>query len=260
MAGLQGIRADIAVRARERGWAIWIDGELAGAACEPDAIPQAVARLADVFAAMGRGARRMRDVVGSGCLFRAAGLVADLPVAAEAGAEPIGFLPYDGDAGGFGLGVAFGQTDAAGLRQLAAFSERYGDAGLRVTPWRSVIVTGIAVSDVAALREAAGAWISDPADPRRRIVACAGQPRCASAMVDARGDAARLAALTIPALFGRIHVSGCAKGCAHPGAAPVTLVGNHGRYDIIRNGRAGDPPAEAKLTLAQAAQMLANIP
>ncbi len=43
-----------------------------------------------------------------------------------------------------------------------------------------------------------------------------------------------------------IHVSGCAKGCAHPGSAPWTLVGRDGRYDLVRHGKAGDTPGRPR--------------
>jgi precorrin-3B synthase len=36
-----------------------------------------------------------------------------------------------------------------------------------------------------------------------------------------------------------IHVSGCAKGCAHPGAAALTFIGPN---RLVIQGRAGDAP------------------
>jgi precorrin-3B synthase len=51
-----------------------------------------------------------------------------------------------------------------------------------------------------------------------------------------------------------IHVSGCEKGCAHPHAAPITLVGRDGRYDLIRGGVASDAPDVRSLTLEQVKQ------
>jgi precorrin-3B synthase len=36
-------------------------------------------------------------------------------------------------------------------------------------------------------------------------------------------------------------VSGCAKGCARSAPADLTLVGEGGRYGVIRNGTARDP-------------------
>ncbi len=40
-----------------------------------------------------------------------------------------------------------------------------------------------------------------------------------------------------------LHVSGCAKGCAHPGAAGLTLVGLPGGLGLVRGGTARDAPA-----------------
>ncbi len=55
-----------------------------------------------------------------------------------------------------------------------------------------------------------------------------------------------------------LHVSGCEKGCAHPGAARVTLVGRDGRYDLVDDGVASDAPTLRNLTLAQAAEQVRN--
>ena len=76
-------------------------------------------------------------------------------------------------------------------------------------------------ADASALRcrAAKAGFVVEPDDPRARIVACAGRPRCASAQADTRTDAALIAASgRIPE--GVVHVSGCAKGCAHPSPAP----------------------------------------
>jgi precorrin-3B synthase len=72
------------------------------------------------------------------------------------------------------------------------------------------------------------------------MIACPGSPACASAAADIRADADRLT--TLVPLDGELHLSGCAKGCAHPGPAALTLVATAQGYTLIRNGRAGDPP------------------
>jgi precorrin-3B synthase len=141
---------------------------------------------------------------------------------------------------------------------LAELSERHGDGTLRATPWRALLLAGIAVTDahrLAAEVEALG-LIADAADPRLSIFACVGAPACKSASVDARGDAARVAA-ALPTTAGRsLHVSGCAKSCAHRGAASLTLVGRDGRYDLIRDGAATGKPALAGLTIAEVIALL----
>jgi precorrin-3B synthase len=50
-----------------------------------------------------------------------------------------------------------------------------------------------------------------------------------------------------------IHVSGCAKGCAHPGVAALTLIGPD---RLVVQGRAGDPPHGA----TSAAEFIAGLP
>jgi precorrin-3B synthase len=158
----------------------------------------------------------------------------------------IGPLP----GGAFGLGLPFGAMTAAILASLADLSEAYGDDSLRITPWRACIIPDISVigfGEICASGVGLG-LIVDPADPRLAVAACPGQPACSRASVPARRDALRLAEM---GLSPTVHVSGCAKGCAHPGPARVTLVGENGRYGIVRQGRADETPSVRDLTLEQ---------
>jgi len=127
-----------------------------------------------------------------------------------------------------GLAVPFGRLDAQQLHDLVASCVTAGASEIRLSPWRALYV------DAAV--EVPG-FIADDHDPLLRIEACPGAPACASASVDTRADARRLAAM---GLAGTIHVSGCAKGCARSTAADLTLVGQEGRYGVVRNGTARD--------------------
>ncbi|MEZ5775735.1 MAG: hypothetical protein R3D33_13805 [Hyphomicrobiaceae bacterium] len=40
-----------------------------------------------------------------------------------------------------------------------------------------------------------------------------------------------------------VHISGCRKGCAHPRAAPLTLVAEAGRYGLMRDAAPSAPPS-----------------
>lgn len=154
-------------------------------------------------------------------------------------ARSIGFLPYDNGNGAFGVGLPFGQTDAAGLRALAGLADRFSSSTIRTSPWRAFLLGRIASSEVAALMAALAApegFVTDPSDPRLSVTSCIGAPGCGSATVLARADAARLAATTV----GRLHVSGCAKGCAYPGGP--ALVGVAGRYVRVETWRPGITP------------------
>ena len=86
-------------------------------------------------------------------------------------------------------------------------------------------------------------FVVDARDPRRRIVACAGAPACASGLIAARAIAAKLAEHLPPSRDGiAVHVSGCAKGCAYPGPAPLTIVGTGQGCGIVCNGTARATP------------------
>lgn len=101
------------------------------------------------------------------------------------------------------------------------------------------------------------AFILDAADPRLRAAACSGAPACRRAARPVQQDAARLAPLLRAGPGGiALHVSGCAKGCAHPGPAALTLVARDGGYDLVRGGAAADPPARRGLSVEAVAAML----
>jgi precorrin-3B synthase len=127
---------------------------------------------------------------------------------------------------GWLVGFGFGQMRAETLAALVATQR-----AVRVTPWRMLIVEGLAVlPDLPGL-------ITDPGDPLLRVTACTGAPGCPQAHGPTR-DLAR--ALAPQVGRGHLHVSGCTKGCAHPQAAPVTLVATPQGYDLVRNGKAAD--------------------
>lgn len=138
--------------------------------------------------------------------------------------------------GGRMFGVPFGSTDAATLRALMAAT---GAAAMRVTPWRMLFLERALPADVPAI-------LSQP-DPVMTASACPGAPHCAQATISTRDVARELAQV----FEGTLHVSGCAKGCARPSPAALTLVGRDGRFDLVRNGRAGDTPVETGLTAAE---------
>jgi sulfite reductase beta subunit-like hemoprotein len=129
---------------------------------------------------------------------------------------------------------------------------------LRTTPWRALLLTGVAAADAKRLADGVTALglIADPADHRLNIFACVGAPSCLSATVDARGDAARLAAIIGAVRDQTLHVSGCSKSCAHRGSASLTLVGRDGRYDLIRNGGAAGRPSLTGLNMDQIEALL----
>jgi precorrin-3B synthase len=222
----------------------------------PDQVTSALRRIIGALLASG-ASRRMRDLDGR-TMLAAAGLRASVPFVAGNVHIPIGWHAYQGGShGAFGAGMAFGQLDSAILLRVADAAARHGDGTLRITPWRAFVIPGMSAQGAAAMRAAADGLVTDPADPILAISACTGMPRCARASVAARQDAAWLAASGVT--LGRaVHISGCAKGCAHSGAAEFTLVGLDGRYGLVRDGRADATPVMRNLTLQQAARALAE--
>ncbi len=125
------------------------------------------------------------------------------------------------------VAFAFGQIRADTLGQLATLGH-----DLRPTPWRMILIAGARTApDLHDL-------ITHPDDPLLRVTACTGAPGCAQAHRDTRALARALA----PYVARHLHVSGCTKGCAHPGATETTLVATPNGYDLIRGGCASDAP------------------
>ncbi|MBR0853089.1 precorrin-3B synthase [Bradyrhizobium liaoningense] len=127
------------------------------------------------------------------------------------------------------VGVAFGQMLHTTLHQFAGCGH-----ALRMTPWRMVLSEG------KRQMPSAPGLITEPYDPALRVIACSGAPRCREAHADTRALAAALAPRM--AADTRLHVSGCAKGCAHSGAAAVTLVATRAGFDLVRCGSTRDEP------------------
>jgi len=253
--------ADVTLFADDAGapWRI----RLAGADVSSEPVEEAQA--ADVLVRVARaflraGLPRMRDLVardGGAAVLAAAGLAAEATRENASGqVQPSSGLHHiSPECAVAAVGLPFGRIEAVDLAALAGVCER--TAILRLTPWRMLFVPFKDAEPAAIILKhcATRDLIVAPGDPRALIDACTGAPGCANATTSTRADAARLAAQQ-PQLFSarsRLHVSGCAKGCAHRGAARFTLVGRDGHYDLILNGAPGDAPYRAGITPAELA-------
>lgn len=274
---LAGCTADIMVRSEGDGAIIAVDG---GDRSLPLAVGDAedtVRRLLSAFLSWledrdrhdASRPPRMKDMVaacGTDGVFRAAGLRGETRPDKHAGGQatrpPPGFVRVaDGPRGCFLLGAPFGGIEAERLADLAEMARIFSDGTIRISPWKATVLCGVSQADAPALRgrAAEAGFVVEPDDPRARIVACAGRPRCASAEADTRADAALVAAAgRMPE--GIVHVSGCAKGCAHPSPAAVVLVATPRGYDLIRNGGPVDTPERTGLTPEEAVHALASPP
>ena len=277
---LDGVSADVRFEALPGGrFAVRLDGQGgAEASCAAGAVAEVALRLARAFveASASDGAlHRMRDLVasaGAGAVLGGAGVDGPDPAASLSPRFPghgetapatrprrVGRLAV---ADTLGVAAPFGRLDAARLDALARAAARAGAVELRLTPWRAVLVPGVdpATLDGLAAECAAAGWIVDPSDPRLRVAACAGAPGCGRGTTPVLDDAAGLAGLLGPGGGGiALHVSGCAKGCAHPAAAPLTLVASGGRYALVAAGTASDAPVAAGLDAAKARRLLETL-
>jgi len=224
---LAGDSADIRIE-RDRGGRLLVraDGARLGrSVARGEAVSTALA-LANWFIVSGgaKGGRgRMAAHIATGAALPASLRAETEPAPVMAALRP-GHYPQ-----GAMVGVAFGQMLQSTLSQFAS----YGHA-LRMTPWRMVLSEG-----KREMPRGAG-LITEPYDPALRVIACSGAPRCREAHADARALAAALA----PRISAdtRLHVSGCAKGCARSGASAVTLVATSGGFDLVRDGSTRDEP------------------
>ena len=272
---LERIAADIRFRAARSqggvGFAVVLGGDAPTAFtsfCSPEDVPDAAVRLARAFLALGATLtappRRMAALVreiGAAMVRDAAALAkpaADVAVSAHGAGAPFGVLPLEAGVA-LGVGAPFGRWSAADLRDLAGIAERDALGELRLSPFRAILVPGLDAARARGLSQAlSGRFIFSPSDPRLSVAACAGAPACANASTATHDDALALA--SVAAAQGGdgvvVHVSGCIKGCAHPGPAPATLVGRAGRYDLVLRGAAADAPARRDLTLEEAVAAL----
>jgi precorrin-3B synthase len=256
---LDAIRADVRLRACPgfAGWQVGLGGDAAsatpiGSVAPADAV-EAMVRLLGTIALHGPQARA-RDLVhgqGPGAFRTAiADLLIDVPSPAPRPASnPIGtHLLRDGRVG-IGFGLAFGHTDVDALGGLIEVARRAGATGLRTAPGRALHLIGLVgppSTGLIAEAESLG-FITRRDDPRRHVVACAGAPICASAEIPARALGPLISNTAAPLLDGSltVHLSGCPKGCAHPGAAALTIVGSQDGCGLIVDGSAHDRPVVA---------------
>jgi precorrin-3B synthase len=216
-----------------------------------DHCAEAVSRLLLILAE--RGARAREIIASEGARCFADTLAFALRSAAkrdyEASAprrwrDPIGLHALRDGFFAAGIGLAFGHAEANTLEHLLDAAAAAGARGLRTAPNRSLLAIGLTSENAVPFFAAAAqlGFITRTDDPRRRVIACAGAPLCASAHIAARAMAPRLAATAASYLSDEmtIHVSGCAKGCAHPGAATLTVVGTPVHCGLVANGTARD--------------------
>ncbi len=202
------------------------DGASAGKPVTEATMVSEAIKLAEWFSENRQGDTRMRRAIGRNCALPPDHIV---PLQKQTYQPAPGHTPQ-----GILVGLAFGQLTVETLAALA----KHG--GLRLTPWRMLLVEGARrLPDIDGL-------ITVPDDPLLRVVACTGAPRCDQAQIETRSFARNLAPHIQNGQL--VHVSGCAKGCAHPAPAALTVTGTKAGLNLIHNGRAGDTPQATGLS------------
>ncbi|WP_293576932.1 precorrin-3B synthase [Phaeobacter sp.] len=248
---LRDTAADIRIERCDTGVMLRADGADHGLALTAETVAQEAIALARWFLDQGgapEGRGRMRQLIARRAL--PASHVAPVLNAPRAATPQPG--PTES---GVLVALEFGQMPAATLAALA------DHGALRLTPWRMLLIeddsdaahhtapTHTAPTLAAPTQSdlALEGLILEGRDPRLRVTACTGAPNCHQARSTTRNLARDLAAY-VPA--GRhLHVSGCAKGCAHPRATDYVLTATDPDvFDLIRNGTAADQPLHTSLS------------
>nr|WP_243869418.1 cobalamin biosynthesis protein CobG [Streptomyces liangshanensis] len=171
---------------------------------------------------------------------------------------------------------------AAAAATAAAGGSETGTAygTLRVTPWRGVVVPGLAPDTAGDLldRLRTAGLITTPDSPWHGVGACTGRPGCAKSLSDVRTDATQVAQGAQVAQVARathappppppgqrdpgphhphlpVHWSGCARRCGHPqGTSWVDAVATgEGTYDVTVRTAHQDPRTTATPQAVRAA-------
>ncbi len=203
----------------------------------------------DERAAQGRPAWRLAELADGPARVAARMTSARLPGATPAGAPcpPAGPLTLPPPRARAPVGLveqADGRTAAGALVPLG----RLGGAALRtleqadllvVTPWRGILVAGLAPDAARSwLRTLAAAGLSVTADSRwSGVTTCAGRPGCARSLADVRADADAATTAFVDGL--PVHWVGCARGCGSPGGPHVRVEATGAGYEVTAPGFPG---------------------
>lgn len=253
---LDNEKTDVSFLARQEAnsprFLVCVAGQIAGE-CAIDELADVSLRLVRAFLQLrDEPAERMAALVrrvGTKKIAERAGLIETALTIGNPAPHPIGAYRV-GPRYALGVGIPFGRLDAAIFEKLADAAEvSHGE--LRFTPWRAILIVGFEKPDASRLADTG--LIFDEDDPLRSVAACPGMSGCTSGATATHADAHRLASFArqLDARGIALHVSGCAKGCAHPAAAPFTLVGHDGGYDLVLDGTAADKPIATGLEAHQ---------
>jgi precorrin-3B synthase len=182
--------------------------------------------------------------------------------------SPIGMHQLGGNHLALGLRPSFGQIQARDILSFLAIAEAAGANEIRTAPEHAILVLGLDVQAAGDVQLAAAGcgFRTDADDPSNHIDVCSGRGACASAFYATKSVAADLLEIAPELLDGSltVHLSGCCKGCAHPGNAALTIVGTPMGYGVVVNGSASSElvayieKEELRSALAQMSRLVRN--
>ena len=237
---MDGLLADIRLKAAgHRGNTVWQlflggteDGALHAGFVTPDHAADVAVQILSFLAEKGwpvRGRDLDFSTVKRTCgdhLFQG-----EVELSSLASISPYGLIALGSGLFAAGIAPAFGQVHAGDLVALCRYAEMLGIASVSFAPSHSLLFFGSQAACEALLKQAqVSGFIAAAADPRSSISVCSGAPACGSALLpthELADFAARECADVLDGSF-TLHISGCAKGCAHP--AP-SLIGLSGRAE-----------------------------
>jgi len=248
--GLAAVGGDIRVSAVSVGaWQVAINGD------ERTALPLLTGNAAEAVRAVGELLRqlvllgrhkRCRDIERESLLSAFPSMEAMTLARAPKDKDPlVGTLALPDGSAILGLRPRFGQMHASELISFLEQAEALGATEVRPGPGRIFFLVGLDGQSALAVAELAPRYglSVDCDDPSMHIATCAGAGACASGRFQTRACAERLVAKAPELLDGSmtVHLSGCAKGCAHPRPA-LCVVGADDGYHLMLDGVASDIP------------------
>ncbi len=187
----------------------------------------------------------------------------------QPGGETARLGVHEGADGTFvvGLRPRFGQMSANDLTAFLASVRALGVKDIRPAPDRRFFVTGLGPDRAPIVLQHAHrhGLSSDSQDMSAQISTCAGSGACASSFYATKAMAEAVIDICPDLLDGSlaVHLSGCAKGCAHPRPA-LTLAGTAGGYNLVLNGLASEAPdaqiagSDIKSAIERLARLIKN--
>lgn len=248
--GLAAVTGDIRVTAISAGvWQIAINGDGRGAlpllTGSADQAVRAVGDLLCLLISLGRH-KRCRDLERARLLSAFPAMARMKLASAPAFQDPlVGTLTLADGPAVLGLRPRFGQMHAGDLIAFLGSAKAFGATQVRPSPGHIFLLAELSSRSAMLIAQMASRYglSADRHDPSAHIATCAGAGACASGYYQTKANAERLVFIAPELLDGSmvVHLSGCAKGCAHPQPA-LSIVGAQDGYHLILNGKASDAP------------------